>query len=381
MGDGGIIRKCVFLHCPELDEGGYPQISPFSTKRAGMARRTAFSMGLLSGRDVVERPPEALSRAELETFHEPHYLDAIRAAEEGDLTPESFLMGLGTRDCPVFGGMYDYVSLAAGGTLTAARLILSGEARIAFNPSGGFHHAGAARASGFCYMNDVVIAIMETAAAGKKVLFLDIDAHHGDGVQDAFYERADVMTISLHESGRTLFPGTGSEGDIGAGAGEGFTVNVPVPAGTHDELYWNTFETVALPLMEAYGPDVVVVEIGMDGLSGDPLAHLRLTNNVHADVLESLLAFGRPILATGGGGYDVDDTVRGWTLAWSVLSGQEMDHAGIGVGGVMLENIEWSGGLRDRALAADYPGRAGLEEEVARVVDWIRENVFPRHGL
>lgn len=381
MSDGRNIRKCVFLHCPELDEGGYPEASPFNTRRAGMVRKTAMSMGLLSGRDILEHPPERLTRAELETFHVPSYLDAIRAAEEGGLTPEAFLMGLGTPDCPVFKGMYDYVSLAAGGTLTGARLILSNDARIAFNPSGGFHHSAPARASGFCYMNDVVIAILELAAAGKRVLYLDIDAHHGDGVQDALYDRSDVMTISLHESGKTLFPGTGSEGDIGTGPGEGFSVNVPLPAGTRDELYWNAFEAVALPLMEAYGPDIVVVEIGMDGLSGDPLAHLQLTNNVHADILESLLAFGRPILATGGGGYDVDDTVRGWTLAWSVLSGGEMDHAGIGVGGVMLENIEWSGGLRDRALAQDYPERAAAEAEVAAVIERIRERVFPIHGI
>ena len=380
MIDGAKPRKCVFLHCPELDEGGYPEVSPFSTKRAGMARKTAMSMGLLSGADVLEDEPVRLTRDELETFHASRYLDAVKAAEDGELTPEAFLMGLGTPDCPVFKGMYDYVSLAAGGTLTGARLILSGEARITFNPSGGFHHAGPDKASGFCYMNDVVIAIMELAAAGKRVLFLDIDAHHGDGVQDAFYERNDVMTVSLHESGKTLFPGTGSEGDIGAGPGKGFTVNVPLPAGTRDDLYRDAFEKTALPLMGAYEPDIVVVEIGMDGLSGDPLAHLQLTNNVHADILESLLAFGRPILATGGGGYDVDNTVRGWALAWSVLSGGE-DHGAIGMGGVMLENTDWFGGLRDRTLSQDYPGREAAEAEVAQVVERLKATVFAVHGL
>ena len=295
-------RKHVFIHCPELNEGGYPSQCPFDTSRAGRTRDKVQSMGLLAGADREEVPPLVLERPELEWFHGGAYLDALIAAQAGHHDTAALHMGLGTPDCPLFAGMYDYVRLAGGGTLTAARLIVDGKAHIAFNPSGGFHHAGPAHAAGFCYVNDIVIAITALAAAGKRVLFLDIDVHHGDGVQNAFYDRADVMTISLHESGKTLFPGTGAETETGAGAGEGYAVNLPLPVGTCDAAYQQVFRETVMPLIRAYDPDVIVLEIGMDALAGDPLAHLRLTNNTHADILDRVVDLGKPVLATGGGG-------------------------------------------------------------------------------
>ncbi len=341
-------------------------------------------MGLLEGDDRKEVAPVALSRSELEVFHTREYLDALAAAGAGSITPDTALAaGLGTPDCPIFAGMYDYVALAAGGTVTGARLLAGGEADIVFNPSGGFHHAQPGHAAGFCFVDDIVLGALELAGAGKRVLFLDIDVHHCDGVQDAFYARSDVMTISMHESGRTLFPGTGFPNEIGEGEGRGYTVNLPLPVGTYDAVYESAFDEAVVPLMQAYDPDVVILELGMDTLAGDPLAHLHLTNNTPADLIGKVLALGKPVLATGGGGYNVENTVRAWALCWSVLCGEGLhqDELAFGMGGVMLENTDWLGGLRDRTLLADGGRRPEIDGEIRATVAAIQKNVFPLHGL
>jgi acetoin utilization protein AcuC len=217
--------------------------------------------------------------------------------------------------------------------------------------------------------------------AKKRILILDLDVHHCDGVQNAFYERNDIMTISLHESGKTLFPGTGFENEIGRGKGKGYSVNIPLPVGTDDAAYDTVFKEAVLPLVDKFNPDIFIMELGMDALSGDPLAHLNLTNNAYADIINEILKRGKPILATGGGGYNVESTVRGWSLAWSVLCGEEEHDLGIGLGGVMLETTEWSGGLRDRILITDPGIRESVDIEIKRVIKYIRDNVFPLHGL
>lgn len=374
--------EAVFIHSPELERYPYPPECPFNTSRAGKARRILASMGLLSGKGKTEVGPQPAGRADLERFHTPAYLDMLASAAEGRMGVEGLYMGLGTPDCPVFRGMYDYASLACGATLTAAKMVLEGRARVAFNPSGGYHHAGSSRAAGFCYINDVALACLEMAAEGMRVLFLDVDAHHGDGVQNAFYDRSDVMTLSFHESGRTLFPGTGFENEIGVGDGEGFAANVPLPVGTYDAAFMRAFRAVAVPLMGAYNPDVIVLELGMDGLAGDPLAHLNLTNNVYVEVVGHVLAAGKPVVATGGGGYHVENTARAWALAWIALCGENADEtASMGLGGVMLESTDWLGGLRDRVLIADRQRQPAIDAALEATVETVRANVFRYHGL
>jgi acetoin utilization protein AcuC len=373
--------KTVFLYASELEQYNYPAECPFNTRRAGLARKTILSMGLLSGPDRCEKPPVRLSRGEMEMFHSPAYLDALEKASKGELEAEGFAMGLGTPDCPVFPDMFDYISLACGASVIGARMLLSGEAAMAFNPSGGYHHAGPGYAAGFCYVNDVVLAVMTFAEAGKKVLFLDVDVHHCDGVQAAFYSRRDVMTVSLHESGRTLFPGTGFENEIGEGEGRGYSVNIPLPVGTYDGAYLRAFTEAALPVMRKFNPDVVIMELGMDALAGDPLAHLNLTNNVYAEIIGMVMGMGKPILATGGGGYNVDNTARGWSLAWSVLCGDQNEDLSIGMGGIMLANTDWAGGLRDRVLLSDAGRRGVVDVEIDATINLVRKAVFPIHGL
>jgi len=376
------VRKAVFIYSESFEGYHYPADCPFNTTRAGKARKILDSMGLLTGDGRGEVAPVAAERVVLKKFHSARYLRALKTAATGRWDTEALHMGIGTLDCPIFKGMYDYGALATGATLAGVKLIISGEAAAVFNPSGGLHHAGPERASGFCYINDVAIGCLVLAESGKRVLYLDVDVHHGDGVADAFYRRNDVMTISFHESGRTLFPGTGFEDEIGAGEGKGYCVNVPLPVGTYDEVYLKAFRNIAAPLMEAYNPDVMVFELGADALAGDPLAHLQLTNNVYADIVKHLVDFGKPILMTGGGGYHIGNTVRAWALGWSVLCGAEApEDSNIGAGGVMLESTEWQGGLRDRELAVSKQQREAVEPVVERVIEAVKGNVFCIHGL
>ncbi len=372
----------LFMHTSALDTGGYPEACPFNTRRAGKTRERLLAMNLLTGTDRGELSPTPLTRDELEWFHTPAYLDMLaKVAHARDLTQAALAMGLGTPDCPVFPGMYDFARLAGGGTLTAARRLLSGEARHAFNPSGGFHHAASDAAAGFCYLNDVTIALMELARNGRRVAFVDLDVHHGEGVQKPFYESSDVLVISMHEDGRFIFPGTGGVGEIGENDGRGYTVNIPLPVGTFDTIYEEAFMQAAWPILQAVDPDILVVELGMDGLAGDPLAHLHLTNNVYADILQRLVRTGKPLLAVGGGGYNVNQTVRAWALCWSVLCEEEADDWAIGMGGVMMENTDWIGGLRDRTLLSDAGQHHTVISEVRATINTIRETVFPLHGL
>lgn len=376
-------KKSAFIHSPDLDKYAYPSHCPFNTARAGKTRKTLRSMGLYTGTGRSEVIPDIAPREIVEQFHTPRYLDALQRAAKGDFDLDSLKMGMGTEETPVFRDMYNYAMLACGASLKGVELILSNQAQLVFNPSGGFHHAQPELAAGFCYINDVALACMELTKANNRVLYLDIDAHHGDGVQNAFYDRSDVMTISFHESGKTLFPGTGFEYEIGAGDGKYYCVNFPLPEGTNDQAYKKAFKAIALPLIRAYDPDVIVFELGADTLAGDPLAHLQLTNNSYADTIYDLLDFDVPILMTGGGGYNIDNTVRAWALAWSVLSGTDIEsqHASIGLGGVMLESTDWYGGLRDRQLPVDNQKHQGIMQSINDTIEKIKTTVFPFHGL
>ncbi len=375
-------KPAALMYCDALAQGGYPDDCPFDSTRPLKMYDAVNSLGLMGYSHCRTVSPTPVSREAMERFHEPEYLEAIIRCGRGEHDFNALRQGLGTPDSPVFKDMFDYLALACGGTLDGARLIMEGDAHVVFNPAGGFHHAGPAAASGFCFINDVVVACMTMADAGKRVVVVDLDAHHGDGTQDAFYSRADVTTISMHESGKTLFPGTGFASEIGKDEGLGHCVNIPLPVGTHDDTYYPAFAEVVLPLVKKIDPDVIVMVLGMDALAGDPLAHLNLTNNCYADMVADVVEAGYPILATGGGGYDVENTVRGWSLMWSILSnGRDDNAAALGMGGVLLENTAWFGGLRDRTLLSHGGYREAVEKEIKETVALVKKLVFPIHGL
>jgi len=238
--------------------------------------------------------------------------------------------GLGTADNPVFEGMHEVSALIVGGGIEGIAAVLDGRCRRTFNIAGGLHHAQRDRASGFCVYNDPAVAIAWALRENPdaRVAYVDVDAHHGDGVQNAFYDTDRVLTLSVHESGQYLFPDTGFVSDIGAGAGEGFAVNVPMPPLAGDGCYHEVLERVIAPALRAYRPDILVAQCGCDNHHEDPLTHLALTLPGYRTLVHDLFALadevcdGR-IAACGGGGYGVYRTVpRAWTCVLAELLGE-----------------------------------------------------------
>ena len=299
---------------------------PFDPVRVRLTMELARALGVLASPSVTMISPEPASDGVLETVHDPGYIEAVRRAGR-ELAPD-LRYGLGTTDDPVFPGMHEAAALVVGATLAAAQAVWSGDSLHAVNVAGGHHHAMRAAASGFCVYNDLAAAIKWLLANGaERVAYVDLDVHHGDGVQDAFYADPRVLTISLHEHPATLFPGTGFPGETGAGAGEGCAVNVALPAGTGDAGWLRALDAIVPPLLRAFKPTVLVTQHGCDSHRLDPLAHLALSVDGQRQaqlILHELaheLCDGRWI-ATGGGGYALVQVVpRTWTHLLAVAAG------------------------------------------------------------
>jgi acetoin utilization protein AcuC len=238
-------------------------------------------------------------------------------------------------------------------------------------------------AEGFCYVNDIVIAIKRLLARGfKRVLYIDIDAHHGNGVQDAFYDSDQVLFISLHQNGESIYPGTGFENEIGQGKGLGFTVNLPLPEYTDDETYIRAFKEIYPPLVKAFEPECVVAQIGLDTLKKDPLTNLRLTNNGFCAVMEEIRKSCPKVLALGGGGYSVPDVVRGWTLAWAILNKiHPVDHYAGSIGSGVYGPGRGIDELRDQPYRISDALKKSVDSYVDNKIAYIKSNVFPILGI
>lgn len=304
---------------------------PFNPKRLELTISLLEALGLMGGADTPVIAPRPAREEELLRVHTPEYLDAVRRMSAPDADPrDGWDWGLGTDDNPVFPGMYDAAALVVGGTLRAAELVMSGEATRAFNIGGGLHHAHRDRASGFCIFSDLSAAIAWIREAyDARVMYIDYDAHHGDGVQGLFYRDPDVLTVSIHETGRYLFPGTGFVDELGEGEGYGYSVNVPLEPFTEDDSWLDIHRTLLPELADAFRPDVIVLMNGVDGHVLDPLTHLRATTRLFEETVQLVCELadrhceGR-LIATGGGGYDIWRVVpRAWTLVWATLSGQQ----------------------------------------------------------
>ena len=308
---------------------------PLDPRRLELTVRLIERLGLLADPSCAVVAPRRATDAELELAHDPAYVDVVeRASSTGTNSPEFHRWGLGSEDVPIVAGMHEAAALIVGSTLTAAEQVMSGRATRAFSIAGGLHHARRAEAAGFCIYNDLAVAINWIRRThGARVMYIDVDAHHGDGVQWIFYDDPDVLTVSLHESGTYLFPGTGFIDEIGEGDGYGFSVNVPLDAHTGDDSFLACFHAIVPELARAFRPDVLVMQCGCDAHVLDPLTHLRCTTKLYEDVvlaageLADELCGGR-MIATGGGGYAVHQVVpRAWTLVWSALRGVEAPDA------------------------------------------------------
>jgi acetoin utilization protein AcuC len=302
---------------------------PFNPRRLELTMSLIEALGLVGG-EAELRAPRMATEDELRLVHSREYVEAVKClSRPGADRCDAERWGLGTDDTPVFPGMHEVTSLVVGGTLRAAELVMSGEVRRAFNLAGGLHHAHRDRASGFCVYSDLGVAIEWLRREhGARVLYIDYDAHHGDGVQGLFYQAADVLTLSLHESGRYLFPGTGFVDELGDGEGYGYSLNVPLEPFTEDDSWIGLYGKLLADVADAFRPDVIVLQNGCDGHTHDPLTHLRATTRLYEETVRitcevaDRVCSGR-IVATGGGGYAVWTVVpRAWTLVWGGLSGQ-----------------------------------------------------------
>jgi acetoin utilization protein AcuC len=380
--DEGKDGPLVLIYGDELASAEYTESHPFRPVRAKLFMELLHRyFSLQEDRWRIERP-EPLDEELLYLYHDRSYIELLKKAGNGEFLPEMLSAGLGTDENPIFKSMFELARTVAGGTLKGARLLFEGEAAVVFDPISGLHHAKRDHASGFCYVNDVVVAIADLVRKGARVASIDIDVHHGDGVQEAFYATDRVLTISLHESGKTLFPGTGFETEIGVGEGRGFNVNVPLAAGTDDEIYLSAFEDVVPPLVERFRPDIVFAQIGADTHREDCLAHLNLTSRGYTQAVSRIKALSPSLMAMGGGGYNIFKTAALWTLAWSVLSGVEPQDKFTGlVGGMMYGPEAKAGSLEDFPFALESREREECAGEARRVVAYLRETVFPLHGL
>jgi acetoin utilization protein AcuC len=315
----------LLIYSPKYPTFSYGPNHPLRPERLYLTHMLMESYGLLSGPGVTVVEPELAAFEDCLRVHSEEYLAALKRANKGETFPEAINYGLGHGDNPVFEGIYDWSLLVCGGTLRAVREAVNGSFPVTFHFGGGLHHAFRSRAAGFCYLNDAAIAIAEQVQNGKRVLYLDVDAHHGDGVQEAFYRTDRVLTLSIHESGDHLFPGTGYAQELGEGDGLGFSVNVPLAPGSGDGVFETALDSVLGPLVNSFGPDVIVVQLGVDTMGPDPLAHLDLTTACLEHTLKRIRGlFPGPLAVLGGGGYDIDTVARAWTLAWCLLSGQEI---------------------------------------------------------
>ena len=324
--------------------------------------------------------PRPATEAEILSLHSAEYLEAVKAFSKGERSydPGAFNFHEGG-DNPMFNGMYEAAALSTGASLVVAELVEGRRARVAFNISGGLHHAAAGNASGFCVFNDPAIAINYLLTKGLRVVYVDIDAHHGDGVQAAFYDTDRVLTISIHESGMFLFPGTGSVEEMGTGPGSGYSVNLPLYPYTDDETYLWAFREVAPPLVAAFKPDALVTQLGIDSYYSDPLTHLFLTSRGFGEAVKEFAAMDLPWLAMGGGGYDLGAVARCWTLAYGIMAGREWPDE------IPSQYRERYGleKLRDAEAPAALAGNAKREARsfAEKSVEAVKELIFPVHKI
>lgn len=308
----------------------YPTFSygpshPLRPERLYLTYMLMDSCGLLSGPGLTVMEPEPASPEDCLRVHSEDYLAALKRANNGEIFQEALNYGLGNGDNPVFAGIYDWSLLVCGGTLRAVREAAAGSVLVAFHFGGGLHHAFRNRAAGFCYLNDAAVAIAEQVEKGRRVLYLDVDAHHGDGVQEAFYDTDSVLTVSIHETGDHLFPGTGYVEEMGEGEGYGYSVNVPLYPGSGDQVFKKAFEAMLPPLLDSFRPDILVTQLGVDTMGKDPLAHLMYTTGSLEHTVKRIRElFSGPTTFLGGGGYDIDTVARCWTLAWCHLAGRDV---------------------------------------------------------
>ena len=346
--------------------------------------RLRYTHELLTAYDAFEpdnallAKPRPATDAEIATYHTPEYVDAVRTYGRGDTPADAHLFNLGPGDNPAYLGIFDASALSTGASLVATEMLMAGEVEGAISISGGLHHAMPGYAYGFCVFNDPVVAIKAMVARGMRVAYIDVDCHHGDGVQNAFYDTDRVMTISLHESGAYLFPGTGWAQETGAGTGRGYSVNLPLYPYTTPDTYLWAFNEVVPPLVERFKPDLLVTQLGIDTHFRDPITHLAQTVQGFSEVVRVFADMPYPWLALGGGGYDLQAVARCWTQAFGIMSSQDF-------AAEIPEPYASDHGLASLYDPDDLPIRDEARREARAYaesgVQALHSLIFPMHGI
>uniref|UniRef100_A0A8D9BQY6 Histone deacetylase n=1 Tax=Cacopsylla melanoneura TaxID=428564 RepID=A0A8D9BQY6_9HEMI len=316
-------KRVCYYYDSDIGNYYYGQGHPMKPHRIRMTHNLLLNYGLYRKMEIY-RPHKATAE-EMTKFHSDEYIKFLRSIRPDNMSEynkqmQRFNVG---EDCPVFDGLYEFCQLSAGGSVAAAVKLNKQASEICINWGGGLHHAKKSEASGFCYVNDIVLGILELLKYHQRVLYIDVDVHHGDGVEEAFYTTDRVMTVSFHKYGE-YFPGTGDLRDIGAGKGKYYAVNIPLRDGMDDESYESIFVPIISKVMETFQPSAVVLQCGADSLTGDRLGCFNLTVRGHGKCVEFVKRYNLPFLMVGGGGYTIRNVSRCWTYETSVALGSEI---------------------------------------------------------
>ncbi|EJD04304.1 uncharacterized protein FOMMEDRAFT_81600 [Fomitiporia mediterranea MF3/22] len=321
--DGEPKKRVCYFFDPDVGGFHYGPGHPMKPTRIRMCHSLVMNYGLYKKMEIFRAKPA--TEREMTQFHSDEYvkfLKRVTPANMSSFVKEQHKYNVGD-DCPVFDGLFDYCSISAGGSMEGAARLSRDKCDIAVNWAGGLHHAKKSEASGFCYVNDIVLGILELLRYHNRVLYIDIDVHHGDGVEEAFYTTDRVMTVSFHKYGE-YFPGTGEVRDIGIGRGRGHSVNFPLRDGITNENYKAIFEPVINEVMRVYDPGAIVLQCGTDSLSGDKLGCFNLSMRGHANCVKFVKSFNKPLLMLGGGGYTMRNVSRAWAYETGLAAGVEL---------------------------------------------------------
>lgn len=317
--------KVAYYYDADIGNYYYGQGHPMKPHRIRMTHNLLLNYGIYRKMEVYR--PRKATYEEMTRFHSDEYIQFLKNVRPDNMTQNSKLMSTFNvgEDCPVFDGLYEFCQLSAGGSLAGAVKLNKKQCEIAINWAGGLHHAKKSEASGFCYVNDIVVGILELLKYHQRVLYIDIDIHHGDGVEEAFFITDRVMTLSFHKYGE-YFPGTGDIDDIGVGKGRCYSANFPLRDGIDDDSYQSVFVPVVRSIMEWYRPDAVVLQCGADSLTGDRLGCFNLTLKGHSKCVDYVKSFKKPLLILGGGGYTIRNVARCWTLETARALDEELSN-------------------------------------------------------
>lgn len=371
-------KRVAYYYDQDAGDYYYGPGHPMKPHRLKLTHHLLLAYDLYSKMDVFR--PHVASREEMIQFHSKEYVDFLSTVSPHNvgMFEERLLQKYNCgdqTDCPIFDGIGEYCATYSGGSIDGATRLNHGLADVCVNWSGGLHHAKKGEASGFCYINDIVLAILELLKFHPRVLYIDIDIHHGDGVEEAFYTADRVMTVSFHKYG-DFFPGTGALHDVGHGRGKYYSINVPLNDGVDDDAFLYIFKPVINKIMEVFDPGAVVLQCGADSLTGDRLGCFNVTLNGHGEAVKYVQSFNRPLLVLGGGGYTIRNVSRCWAYETSVILGCDVTND-------IPHNDYLDFWAPDYKLhltpSVDMPNR-NSKQDLDRIKNCVLENLSYLHG-